>query len=93
MNDYWNEKNELICGRCKAAVCVDDGSCRCTSYWEGFLKAKAEHKSVFKRCSRCSKEHNFVPGDARLGDMGIFWECVCTNTLFLPLDLMAKKAI
>lgn len=49
---------------------------------------------------KCGIEHVGVPGNAKVFDSGdemagIYWECECKSTLFLPKDIFEcrKKAV
>ncbi len=49
---------------------------------------------VIKKCS-CGQEHFVIPGDAGISDLGVFWNCSCKSTLFLPLSFfeITKEAM
>lgn len=49
-----------------------------------------EVKSSIKKCNKCGKEHFVIPGNAQIGEWGVFWNCECESTLFLPLALIPE---
>ena len=50
-----------------------------------------------KRCGCCGSVHLAPPADARIADMGdafdgLYWECACGSTLFLPARKIQEAA-
>lgn len=54
---------------------------------------KGKKLKLLTVCENCDKRHYVVPGNAKVDESGVFWDCACTYTLFLPLAVIQQIAV
>ena len=48
-------------------------------------------KQITKTCNCCGDAHKEIPANARVNEMGSFWECKCGSTMFVADEALAEE--